>query len=102
MLLDGKLAAQVIKNKISEETAKAGEDITLAIIEVGEDQASQIYLASKQRACEEVGIKTKVYKFESNAGQKEVIRLIEELNNDKSINAIMVQSPLPNHIDEDF
>ena len=101
MLLDGKLAAQVIKNKIAEETAKAKEDITLAIIEVGEDQASQIYLANKQKVCEEVGIKTKVYMFGPNAAQKEIINLIKELNQDKTINAIMVQSPLPNHIDEE-
>ena len=101
MLLDGKLAAQVIKNKIAEETAKAKEDITLAIIEVGEDQASQIYLANKQKVCEEVGIKTKVYMFGPNAAQKEIINLIKELNQDKAINAIMVQSPLPNHIDEE-
>jgi len=102
MILDGKKAAQIIKNKISEETNKAGEDITLAIIEVGDDQASQIYLASKQRACEEVGIKSKVYQFASTATQKELITLINELNKDNSINAIMVQSPLPNHIDEEL
>ena len=101
MLLDGKKAAQVIKNKISEEVKKAGEDITLAIIEVGDDQASLIYLASKQRSCEELGIKTQIFQMPTNINQKEIIRLIESLNNDDKINAIMVQSPLPSHIDEE-
>lgn len=101
MLLDGKKAAQVIKNKISEEVKKAGEDITLAIIEVGDDQASLIYLASKQKSCEELGIKTQIFQMPTNINQKEIIRLIESLNNDDKINAIMVQSPLPSHIDEE-
>ena len=101
MLLDGKKVAQVIKNKISEEVKKAGEDITLAIIEVGDDQASLIYLASKQRSCEELGIKTQIFQMPTNINQKEIIRLIESLNNDDKINAIMVQSPLPSHIDEE-
>ena len=98
MLLDGKLAAQVIKNKIKEETTKAKEDITLAIIEVGEDQASQIYLANKQKVCEEVGINFEWYYYPEEITTKELIQEIKDMND--YVDGLIVQMPLPDHIDE--
>lgn len=99
MILDGLRTAEVIRKKIAEEVAKQSEEITLAIIHVGDDQSSQIYLNSKEKACEEVGIKTRIYTLSENTSQKEVLNIIDELNKDKKVNAIMIQTPLPKHID---
>lgn len=99
MILDGQRAAEVIKKKISEEVKKQDYEISLAIIHVGNDQSSEIYLNSKIKACEEVGIKSLVYRFNDNVSQKELITSINKLNSDDCVNAIMVQTPLPKHID---
>lgn len=99
MLLDGYRTAEVIRKKIAEEVTKIKEPITLSIISVGEDQASRIYLESKVKACDEVGIITDVHVLQENTSQKDILTLINSLNKDDKINAIMVQTPLPSHID---
>ncbi len=101
MILDGFTTAQVIRTKISEEVSRYKDIITLAILMVGKNQASQIYVRNKEKACEEVGIKTKVYQFDENISQKEVLKMIDECNKDDSINGILVQLPLPGHINEE-
>lgn len=68
---------------------------------VGNNPASEIYVRNKRKACAEVGIKEELYQFAENTSEEEILNCIIKLNNDESINGIMVQSPLPNHLDED-
>lgn len=99
MILDGLRTAEVIRKKIAEEVARQYEEITLAILHIGNDQSSMIYLESKEKACAEVGINTKILKLPENISQREILNIISDLNKDKTVNAIMVQTPLPKHID---
>lgn len=99
MILDGLRTAEVIRKKIAEEVSKQGEEIKLAIIHVGNDLSSLMYLESKEKACGEVGINTVIFKLSENISQKELLNIVDKLNNDNTINAIMVQTPLPKHID---
>ena len=100
MLLDGFRCAEEIRKKIAEDIKTYGYDITLAVIIVGDNPASQIYVANKQKACEEVGIKSVRIALDSDTSQKELIDKINELNEDASVNGILVQLPLPSHLDE--
>ena len=99
MILDGLRTAEVIRKKIAEEVARQDEEITLAILHIGNDQSSMIYLESKEKSCAEVGINTKILKLPENISQREILNIISDLNKDKTVNAIMVQTPLPKHID---
>ena len=99
MILDELRTAEVIRKKIAEEVARQDEEITLAILHIGNDQSSMIYLESKEKACAEVGINTKILKLPENISQREILNIISDLNKDKTVNAIMVQTPLPKHID---
>lgn len=99
MILDGLRTAEVIRKKIAEEVQKQDEEVTLAIIYVGDDSSSLIYLGSKLKACEEVGIKTRIFNLQENTSQKDILNIINELNKDEKISAIMVETPLPKHID---
>ena len=101
MLLDGFRCAEEIRKKIAEDIKTYGYDITLAVIIVGDNPASQIYVANKQKACEEVGIKSIRIALDSDTSQKELIDKINELNEDSSVNGILVQLPLPSHLDEE-
>ena len=71
----------------------------LAVIMVGEDPASKVYVRNKSRACEDVGIEYEEYLLDSKITQKELIELIEKLNNDKTVNGILLQSPIPSNLD---
>lgn len=102
MILDGVRTAEIIQRKISEEVSRIKEDITLAIFMVGNNQASQIYVHNKEKACEAVGIKARIYKFDENISQKEVLKMVDECNNDEAVTGIMVQLPLPSHLDADL
>ncbi len=73
----------------------------LAVIIVGDDPASQVYVRNKERACEECGIYSEKYALDASTTQEELLSLIEELNNKKSISGILVQLPVPDHIDEE-
>lgn len=99
MILDGLKTAEVIRKKIKEEVDKQDAEIKLSIIQVGDDQASMVYLESKERACDEVGIICETHKFSRNTSQKDILEYIKEQNKKESIHAIMVQMPLPSHID---
>ena len=94
MILDGLRTAEVIRKKIAEEVARQDEEITLAILHIGNDQSSMIYLESKEKACAEVGINTKILKLPENISQREILNIISDLNKDKTVNAIMVGKPL--------
>ena len=100
-IIDGKKIAEEIKKNLKEEVKALKEkigSITLATILVGDDPASRIYVNMKSKACEEIGITSKVYHLPSDSSEKDVLSLIETLGRDHSINAILVQLPLPKHI----
>lgn len=104
MLIDGKAISQQIKDELKEKAAKlkdAGVDVTLAVIQVGDDPASSVYVRNKKRGCEYIGIGSVSYELQGETTQEELLDLIGELNRKKEINGILVQLPLPAHIDED-
>ena len=101
-LLDGKKLSEKIKKEVKLETEKLKEKgITpgLAVILVGEDPASKVYVNMKSKACENSGIKSFLYKFDENIKEAELLLKIEEINNNPDIHGLLVQLPLPNHID---
>lgn len=102
-LIDGKkLAAQMrsgIKSKVEEYKSATGKDIGLAVVLVGEDPASQVYVRNKIKACEEVGIKSYAFYLDKEVAQSRVEELIRSLSVDNKINGILVQLPLPAHLD---
>ena len=102
-LIDGKLISKKVKDEVREKTQalkERGIVPGLAVIIVGEDPASQIYVRNKQRACEEVGFESYKYALPESTTQQELLELIKKLNDDKSVNGILCQLPLPKHIDE--
>ena len=101
MILDGAKTAELIRKEISEEIKDNNLNVTLAIFYAGSNPASAIYVNNKVKACDEVGIKPIIYRFDDNVSQTEIINRIKECNEDKNINGIMVQLPLPNHLDEE-
>lgn len=98
-ILDGKLVSKKIQEAIKKEVATLNKKPCLLVILVGNDQASQIYVANKEKACKRVGMESKTIVLDENVSQKEVIKVIEKANEDKDINGILVQLPLPNHMD---
>ena len=101
-LLDGKAVSAKLRGKIKENVEKYknnnGKDIGLAVVMVGENPASAIYVRNKIKACEEVGIKSFSYYLPEKASQNDVERLVLSLVEDNAINGILVQLPLPEHI----
>lgn len=103
-LIDGKLISQQIKNELKEEVAQfkvEGIDICLAVIQVGSDPASSVYVRNKKKACAYIGVESRSYELPEETSEEELIKLVEELNADESVNGILVQLPVPDHIDED-
>ena len=103
-IIDGKLVSASIREKIKEKTKAIKDKYSrvpgLAAVLVGEDPASQIYVRNKRKSCEEVGIYSEEHKLPESTTQDELLELINKLNNDKKINGILVQLPLPKHIDD--
>ena len=102
VIIDGKELAKKIRANLKiecEELKKKNINSRLAVIMVGEDPASKVYVRNKSRACEDVGIKYEEYLLDVNTTQKELVELIEKLNNDKTINGILLQSPIPSSLD---
>lgn len=103
MIIDGRLIAQNIKSDLKKEIENLklkGINPGLAVILVGEDSASKIYVKNKKRCCDELGIFSEEFYFPEDTSEKEIIDLIEKLNQDKKINGILVQLPLPSHINQ--
>ena len=100
ILLDGKKVSSNIIEDIKKDIIENNLSLGLAIILIGDDEASKIYVKNKIKNCDYVGIKTYLYHLDSNVTESEVIELIEELNNRDDINGIILQSPTPKHIDE--
>lgn len=103
-IIDGKAIAAQIKEELKEEVALLGKDgvtVGLAVILVGDDAASSIYVNNKKKACEYVGIRSVSYELSKDTSQEELLALIDRLNHDDTVNGILVQLPLPAHIDEE-
>ena len=103
-IIDGKLISSQIKDEVKERVAalKAkGREVTLAVVLVGEDPASQVYVNNKKKACEYCGINSKSFELPESTSEVELLELIGKLNADESIDGILVQLPLPKGIDED-
>lgn len=99
LLLEGKSVSKALRSKVREEIAALGSTVKrapgLAVILVGEDPASQVYVRNKEKACEEVGIKSYAYRFPADMDQAKLISLIQELNENEDIDGILLQLPLP-------
>lgn len=101
-ILDGKAVSLKVKESVkvrADELKKFGVEPTLAVVLVGEDKASQTYVRAKEKACNEYGIKSVAHRLNENTTQNELLALINVLNLDDSIHGILVQLPLPKHID---
>ena len=99
ILLDGKKLSQKIKKELKEEIANLDFTPGLAVILVGNNPASETYVSMKHKACEEVGIRSIVYRLEENISEDELLAKIDEINADDSIHGLLIQLPLPKHID---
>ena len=102
MIIDGKKISQEIKDELKkevEELKAQGIILGLAVVAVGDDPASQVYIRNKERACEYLGIKSFTHKLPANAPEEEVFGLIKNLNVDPNVQGILVQLPLPEHLD---
>ena len=103
-IIDGKAIAAQIKDELKEEVMRmrsGGISAALAVIQVGTDPASSIYVNNKKKACEYVGIHSEVYELPEEVSQEELLALVGRLNRDDKINGILVQLPLPGHINEE-
>lgn len=102
-IIDGKMISTQIKDECRERVAKykeEGVEICLAVIQVGNDPASSVYVNNKKKACEYIGIRSLSYELPEETTQEELIELIQKLNSDSTVNGILVQLPVPKHIDE--
>lgn len=102
-LIDGKAISQQIKDEVKEKVAalkEQGVEVTLAVIQVGNDPASGVYVNNKKKACAYTGMRSESFELPEETTQEEMLKLIDELNERKDINGILVQLPLPKHIDE--
>lgn len=99
-LIDGKQIAEKIKSEIKNDVKILREKPKLAVILAGKNPASKLYVSKKRDACQEAGIECKVHNLSEQVVQESIISLIEKLNEDKTVDGIMVQLPLPNGIDE--
>ena len=103
-LIDGKNIAEKIiseiKDKVITNQSEGVAPPGLAVIQVGEDPASSVYVRNKRKACEEVGMKSFNYDLDQSTTQKELIELVESLNSNAEVNGILIQLPLPTHINE--
>ena len=100
-ILDGKTVSSKVLDRIASEIKDMASPPTLAVVLVGEDPASQIYVGYKKKACERVGIRSLEYLLPADAGQKKLLSLIDELNADQNIHGILCQMPLPRGFDYD-
>lgn len=103
-LIDGKKISQEIKDELKGKVAELkgqGISICLAVIQVGNNPASTVYVGNKKKACAYVGIESLAYELPEETTEEELLSLVRELNEKKEVNGILVQLPLPGHIDED-
>ena len=103
-IIDGKKISQEIKDELKDKVAELkaqGKEIALAVIQVGIDPASTVYVGNKKKACAYIGIESLSYELPESTTEEELLGLIDKLNKDSKVNGILVQLPLPKQIDED-
>ena len=103
MIIDGKSISQQVKDEVKEQVSKLAQEgvtVTLAVIQVGADPASSVYVRNKKKACEAVGIGSESYELPEETTQEELLKLIDTLNERPEVDGILVQLPLPGHINE--
>ena len=103
-IIDGKLISQQIKDELKEQVAALkleGKEICLAVIQVGNDPASTVYVGNKKKACEYIGIKSLAYEVPEETTEEELLGIIDKLNKDDNVHGILVQLPVPKHINEE-
>ena len=103
-IIDGKLISKQIKDELKEKVAELkakGTEICLAVIQVGNDPASTVYVGNKKKACEYIGIKSLAYELPEETTEDELLQIIDKLNKDDSVNGILVQLPVPKHINDE-
>lgn len=103
-IIDGKLVSAYIKDSVKQEALELkqnGEEITLAVIIVGNDPASKVYVNNKKKACEYVGFRSLEFALPEETTEEELLSLIDRLNEDETVNGILCQLPVPAHIDEE-
>ena len=104
-IIDGKLISAQIKDELKEEVQKIkemGGNICLAVVQVGDDPASSVYVNNKKKACAYIGIESRAFELPESTTEAELVSLVETLNADSGVNGILVQLPLPSHINEDL
>ncbi|MCI6018400.1 MAG: bifunctional methylenetetrahydrofolate dehydrogenase/methenyltetrahydrofolate cyclohydrolase FolD [Clostridiales bacterium] len=104
LIINGKEISAAIKEELKTEVAQMkdeGIEVTLAVIQVGADPASSVYVRNKKNACAYIGINSLAYELPEETGEEELLSLVSELNKRKDVNGILVQLPLPGHINED-
>lgn len=101
MLIDGKKISLEIKDEVKQEIQKLNIQPALAVILVGDNPASAVYVKNKKIACGYVGIRSESFELPTQTSEEELLNLIDKLNKDKNINGILVQLPLPKHINEE-
>lgn len=99
-VIDGKAVSAAVKERIKKEIAEKQLKIGLAVVIVGNDQASRVYVNNKKKACEFCGITSYEYALPEETTEEQLLELVDTLNNDKNVNGILVQLPLPKQIDE--
>lgn len=100
-IIDGKKISKDIKDELKKKVAdykKEGIEITLAVIQIGDDPASTVYVRNKKKACEYIGINSQSYELPGDTSEEELLELIDKLNNDSAVNGILVQLPVPDYI----
>lgn len=99
--IDGKAISQMVKDELKERVKQEGIEATLAVIQVGNDPASTVYVGNKKKACEYIGIRSLAFELPEETKEEELLELVRELNEREDVNGILVQLPLPAHMDED-
>ncbi|MDE7230574.1 MAG: bifunctional methylenetetrahydrofolate dehydrogenase/methenyltetrahydrofolate cyclohydrolase FolD [Oscillospiraceae bacterium] len=99
-IIDGKAISAAVKEQVRAEVERDKLNVGLAVVIVGDDPASRVYVNNKKKACELCGIKSFEYALPAETSEKELLELVDTLNADKNVNGILVQLPLPKHLDE--
>ena len=95
--IDGKAVSAMVKDELKERVRKEGIEATLAVIQVGDDPASTVYVGNKKKACEYIGIRSLSFELPEETKEEELLDLVRELNEREDVDGILVQLPLPPH-----
>ena len=100
-IIDGKAISQKVKDELKDRVKNENIDAALAVIQVGNDPASTVYVGNKKKACEYIGIRSLSFELPEETPEEELLDLVRDLNKREDVDGILVQLPLPPHMDED-